>query len=870
MHSAFAIAVLAALCLLPNCRASAQRLPTNAVPTHYTLTLTPDLKTATFTGVEKIDVNLKQPVKSITLNAAELKFQSVEIFPNGPRQTGSVSLDAANEQATFTFPNTIPAGSATLEIHYTGILNNELRGFYLSRGDRRNYAVTQFEPTDARRAFPSFDEPAYKARFSISLIIDRGDTAISNGEIVSDMPGPGPDKHTLEFSETPKMSTYLVAFLVGNFQCTAGSSDGVAIRVCATPDKVAYTSYPLNVAEWVLHYYDDYFGIHYPLKKLDLIAIPDFEAGAMENFGAITYRETDLLVDAKTASLSAKKNVAIVVAHEMAHQWFGDLVTMAWWNNIWLNEGFATWMETKAIAAMHPEWHMQQMEAATDQQTLNVDALPTTHAIRAKLANTPAEINQLFDDISYGKASAVLRMVENYEGQDAFRKGVHAYLTAHEYANATAQDFWNAQTAASGKPIDKVMESMVVQPGVPMLTFGIPENGQVPVEQARFFLNGGTPAASQQKWTLPVCFQAAGGGQDCQLLTPSTTALKVPSGPLFFANADARGYYRSAYAPAPYKAIVAHVETGLTPVERISFAGDEWARVRAGESSVGDFLDLAAALKGDSNPGVLSQLTSGFSNVYHEVAATPQQRRQLQTWIRNTFDPEYKKLGAPSPNDSPDKRELRATLFGILGYYGKDPVVLQQAKELADEYLANPSSVEPSLALTALAVAAQNGDEEFFNKLQTVYETAKNPQRQENALRYLAMFSNPALERRALEYAVSGKVRNQDAAIQFAISLQIAATRPLAWSFIKNNWEKVHAQLTTTMGSILVGSTGSFCSSEARSDVESFFATHKVAAASMALKQAVERINGCVALRAAQEPKLKSWLAEQPGLQTAE
>ncbi|MFP5275633.1 MAG: M1 family metallopeptidase [Acidobacteriota bacterium] len=870
MRSVFAALVLAAVCLLPSCRASAQRLPTDVVPTHYTLTLTPDLKTATFTGVEKIDVNLKQPSKTITLNAAELKFQSVVVYPNGPRETGSVSLDPAKEQATFTFPNAIPAGSATLEIHYTGILNNELRGFYLSHGDRRNYAVTQFEPTDARRAFPSFDEPAYKARFSISLVVDQGDTAISNGAIVADTPGPGPDKHTLEFSETPKMSTYLVAFLVGDFQCTAGSSDGVAIRVCATPDKVAYTSYPLSIAEWVLHYYDDYFGIHYPLKKLDLIAIPDFEAGAMENFGAITYRETDLLVDAKTASLAAKKNVAIVVAHEMAHQWFGDLVTMAWWNNIWLNEGFATWMETKAIAAMHPEWHMDQMEAAADQQTLNVDALPTTRAIRAPEVNTPAEINQLFDAISYGKAGAVLRMVENYEGKETFRKGVHAYLTAHEYANATAQDFWSAQTTASGKPIDKVMESMVVQPGVPMLSFSAPRGGQVQVQQQRFFLNGGTPEASQQKWTLPVCFQTAGGSQDCQLLTPSTTSLKAPAGPLFFANAEAKGYYRSAYAPAQYKAIVAAVETRLTPVERISFAGDEWARVRANQSSVGDFLNLAAALKADPYPGVLSQVSAAFSSVYYQVAATQQQRQQLQKWVHDTFGPEYKKLGAPSASDSADKRELRATLFRILGYYGNDPAVLEQAKQLSDEYLADPASVNPSLAQTALAVAAQNGDEELFNKLQNVYETAKNPELQENALRYLAMFANPELEKRALAYDVSGKVRNQDAAIQFAISLQIPETRQLAWSFIKDNWQQVQGELTTSMGQILVGSTGAFCSAEARNDVQSFFATHKVEASETPLKQAVESINGCIALRAAQEPKLKSWLSQQPGLEAAE
>ena len=466
----------------------AQRLPSAVAPVHYALTFTPDLNAATFTGAETIDVTVKEPVKTITLNAAEITFESVSVSAAGKQQTATVSLDKQKEQATFIFANTLPAGKARLTIRYAGILNGQLRGFYLSKTSRRNYAVTQFEPTDARRAFPSFDEPAFKASYDISLVIDAQDTGISNAPIVSDTPGPGAGKHTLKFLTTPKMSTYLVAFLVGDFQCTSGDQDGVAIRVCATPDKAALTPYGLDVAKYVLHYYNDYFGIPYPLKKLDLIGLPDFEAGAMENFGAITYRETDLLIDPKTATDGAKENVALVIAHEMAHQWFGDLVTMQWWDNLWLNEGFATWMENKPVAAMHPEWNIDQVVANSEDGTLNLDAQPTTRAIRAK-ADTPDEINQMFDGIAYGKASDVLLTVENYVGHDVFRKGVHSYLEAHLYANATAEDFWSAQTAASHKPVDKIMGSLVAQPGAPILTFGEPSNGQVAVEQRRFYLS---------------------------------------------------------------------------------------------------------------------------------------------------------------------------------------------------------------------------------------------------------------------------------------------------------------------------------------------------------------------------------------------
>jgi len=392
-------ATLAGIYLSP--ALEAQRLPQNVRPESYTLTLAPDLKAATFTGVESIDVIILEPTSTITLNAIEIAFQSVTVTVAGKEQKAVVSLDKEKEQATFTLAEKLPAGKATLSIQYTGILNNELRGFYLSKTARRNYAVTQFESTDARRAYPSFDEPALKATYDVSLVIDANDTAISNGAIVSDTPGPIAGKHTLRFDRTPKMSTYLVAFLVGDFQCTSGESDGVAIRVCATPDKVALTPFGVDVAKRVLHYYNNYFGIPYPLKKLDLIGLPDFEAGAMENFGAITYRETDLLLDEKTASVGSKKEVALVIAHEMAHQWFGDLVTMQWWDNLWLNEGFATWMEMKSVEKLYPDWQIEQMIAGNIDQTLNLDAQPTTRAIRAK-ADTPDEINQMFDGIAYG------------------------------------------------------------------------------------------------------------------------------------------------------------------------------------------------------------------------------------------------------------------------------------------------------------------------------------------------------------------------------------------------------------------------------------------------------------------------------------
>ncbi|MGC1157672.1 MAG: M1 family aminopeptidase [Acidobacteriaceae bacterium] len=848
------------LVLVFGASAHGQRLSDSVIPEHYALTLTPDLKNATFAGSEKIDVLLKQPSDSITLNAAEIKFVSVTTKINSRELKASVTEDPQKEQVTFNFDRALPAGRTTLDIEYSGILNDQLRGFYLSKTAKRNYAVTQFESTDARRAFPSFDEPAFKATFDITLVVDKGDTVISNTNIVSDTPGPEVGVHTIRFATTPKMSTYLVAFLVGDFQCVSGESDGVPIRACATPDKVQYGRFAVSAAEFVLHYYDTYFGIRYPMPKLDMIALPDFEAGAMENFGAITYRETDLLIDEKTASISAKKEVGEVVAHEMAHQWFGDLVTMQWWDNIWLNEGFATWMETKPIAVWHPEWYIPQDDAAGLNGTLDYDAQRVTRAIRAK-ADTPDEINQMFDAISYGKAGAVLQMTESYEGAETFRKGVHNYLTAHMFANATAEDFWNAQAEVSHQPVDKILSSFVSEPGVPLLTFGDPVNGRVDVRQDRFFLDPTVKEQSQQTWSIPVCFTTGKQKQQCALLDAAHGSLTVPQGGIFFPDAGGAGYYRYALPDEVYAKIAASVETALTPEERISLLGDEWAGVRANKDSVGDYLKLVAAVRDDENPDVIAALSGPLFTINDHIANTPEQHQALAAWVDYTFKPAYRKLGPPTQSESPGRIGLRAALFDLLGAVGHDPDIIAEARALAERSLSNPGSVEPGLALVATDIAASNGDAALFNELQHTYETASDPQRQEDALRLLARFRDPELQRRSLEYAVSGKVRNQDATFQLMIPMRDPETRELAWSFIQENWGKVQAKFTTAMGGYLIGGTGSFCSVERRGEVEQFFASHPVAASSHSLQRAKDAIQACIELRSDQEPKLAEWVA---------
>jgi aminopeptidase N len=838
------------------------RLSDNVRPSHYRVLFEPNLAAATFSGTETVDVEVRDASKDITLNSIEIVIDRAAVKAGGRTQMARVTFDPDNETATLHFDRAV-GGNAAIEIAFRGRLNDQLRGFYLSRTAKRRYAVTQFEATDARRAFPSFDEPSFKATFDISVVADKGDTAISNGRIVKDTPGPAAGKHTLTFSRTPKMSTYLVALLVGDFQCSQGGIDGIPIRVCATPEKVALTKFAVKATEKELAFYNDYYGVKYPYEKLDIIGIPDFEAGAMENTAAITFRETALLADESNASVSSLKYVAEVIAHEVAHQWFGDLVTMKWWNDVWLNEGFADWITPKAVTAFRPDWSEVDDEALSTAKALKADALRSTHPIRVKV-ETPDEINEIFDAISYDKTAAVLRMVEGFVGEDAFRDGIRAYVKKYAYSNAAAEDFWNTMTAVTKQPFDRIMPTFVQQAGAPLVSVDTAcdaNTTSLDLSQRRLYrVRAQFLAGSNERWAIPLMVkdEDRSGNMNKMVFGDARQTTKLAGcTPFLFINRGGFGYYRTEYAPNMLRG---DLERVLTPPERISLLGDEWALVLLGERSVADHLMLLRNFHDLGDRGVTTVITEQLDAINDDLT-TPADVAAFEAWVRAYLQPEVARLGwTPKANEPDDDRQRRSILIRTLGASGADPDVLRQARELATGTINGTANVDPSLLQTVLDLAAMNGDAKLYDAY--VGQLAKDlpPELHYRYLDALALFRDPRLVERSLAYGLSTDIRSQDAPHFIARIVDNPAGGSKAWTYLQAHWSSVQARMAKWSMPRVVSSLSSLCEPGAAEGVAQFFAAHPEPTSSRSIQQAVERINACVETRTLQAQRLEAAL----------
>jgi aminopeptidase N len=658
------------------------------------------------------------------------------------------------------------------------------------------------------------------------------------------------------------MSTYLVALAVGDFECESGAADGIPIRVCSTPDKRGQTGFALEAAQEILRYYDRYYSVKYPFEKLDVVAVPDFAAGAMENTGAIFYRETLLLADPANTSIEVRKDIALVLAHEMAHQWFGDLVTMQWWDDIWLNEGFANWMESKPLKAWKPEWHMELDEVQSNQKAMSLDSLQSTRPIRAT-ASTPAEINEIFDAIAYEKGAAVLRMIEAWVGEDAFRTGVNAYVGRFKYSNARAEDFWGTLAASTGKPVDRVMSGFVDQPSVPLVDAAIRcdgPHGSVNISQEAAS-RPDRSTSTARRWNIPVCVKTPAAHTSCDVVGPSPVAMPRDACPAWvMANAGARGYYRVVYPPDMIAAMARDLAS-LAPAERIALVADEWALVRAGRHDVGTVLDLASGFGNERVPSVMSTLVGVLKRIDEELT-TPASSAKYRAWVSTLLRPALQQTGwTPTANETEDTKILRAALVDGLGNVARDPDVVAKARDLVSSELGKRGSVDPTLLNVIVTIASHGGDTALYEKYLARSRSASDPEEHYRYMYALASFSDPSLVRRTMAYILGPEVRSQDAKLFIAHLLGNRDAQTLAWQLLRERWDDVQKKTGEFVGNtVIVAALASFCDTRTSGEVKQFFAGHPVPDARRTLQQASEQISTCAARADAQADKLTAWL----------
>ena len=839
-------------------KSNAVLLPGNVRPVKYALTLTPDLAAFTFRGEETVDIEVLEPTSEIVLNASELAIQTAEVSQGRARPVAAerISLDVVAETATLRFGMALKPGQAKLRLAFSGVLGDNLMGFYRAPyqgpdGQTRHMAATQFEASHARLAFPCWDEPALKARFEVTLVVPSGLAAISNMPVVEEREV-SPSMKSVRFAESPVMSTYLLAFVVGDLSHIEQRAEGgTLVRVWARHGKEEQGRFALETAVRLLSYYNGYFGIPFPLEKLDHIAIPDFAAGAMENWGAITYRETALLVDPQHSAAATRQRVAEVVAHEMAHMWFGDLVTMQWWNDLWLNESFASWMGAKAVDNLFPDWRMWTQFVNDDTvHALGLDGLASSHPIEVEV-KSPEEVEQIFDAISYSKGASLIRMLEQFLGAETFRTGLRQYLSAHTYGNARTVDLWEAMARASGQPVGEIMSTWTRQMGYPILEARVqrrPGQAEVHVAQHRF-LYGHILRDEQDGslWQVPVSVTAHGApASPATLMKEREAMLSVNAQPdeWLKLNPGQFAFYRTNYEPVEWARLREAVATGqLAASDRLGLQDDCYALVRAGYLPATEFLALVTAYRNESDASVWRDLAANLGDLDTLVSREPS-RAAFQRFARDLFRPAAQRMGWEArPGEGHLEALLRSTVLSQAGHYG-DVEALRTAQAYFQRYAKDSAAVRPDIRGVVFGLAAKGGDDSTYEKL---WELERKADLQEEKLRLLlalARFSQPELLRDTLVRSLSSDVLVQDTVnLVGAVAANNAGREP-AWEFVKSNWQEFERRYgrggfaLTRLASITRG----FASQDALADVERFWAAHPTPAADLAIKQSLEQI----------------------------
>ena len=853
-------------------------LPTNVKPLRYAIHLTPDLDAFTFDGEESVDIEVLEATDTIVLNACEMAVHSASLMDAGNAQVDATGIDlnADEETVSISFPSAVAAGPAVLRVSFTGELNDRLTGFYRSTytredGTPRTMATTQFEPSSARRAFPCWDEPAMKASFQLTLTIP------SDMDTVSNMP---PAEETVEggtktvrFGESPVMSTYLLAFVVAELASIEQEAvNGTMVRVITTRGKEEQGRFALETSVALLTYFNDYFGIPYPLEKLDHIAIPDFAAGAMENWGAITYRETALLVDPAISPAATRQRVAEVVSHEMAHMWFGDLVTMQWWDDLWLNESFASWMGDKAVDHIHPEWKMWTQFVANDTiRAFHLDGLKNSHPIEATV-NTPAEVEELFDAISYSKGASTIRMLEHYLTEETFRDGLRRYLDAHQYANARTADLWEALEEASGKPVKALMDTWTGQMGYPVLNvtsiYGL-DDVQLDISQSRFLLShvAEEEADDESTWKVPVNIETSWeGGAAATLLEAREDTLRLPPAPVdsgawFKVNAGQTGFYRVNMSPRDWDALIPAVTSrALSDTDRLGLQNDAYALSRAGYLPISQFLALSEGYRDETDASVWRDLAGNLGDLdtlLSDEACYP----AFKSLCQGLFSSLAERMGwEPKPGDGHLDALLRSVALGQAGYYD-DPAVLAEARARFDRYLDDASSLPADLRGVVFSLTSQQGDADTYNTLWDLQKRAESQEEKVRLLLALTRIPDPELISDVLHRSLTDDVRSQDTVSVVGAVSANPKGKALAWDFLKDNWDTFMERYGHGgfMLMRLVGLPRGFTTRERLDEVRAFYESHPAPAAERSVRQTIEGLELNVAWLERNKEDVAAW-----------
>ncbi|KAK9775804.1 hypothetical protein SCAR479_07620 [Seiridium cardinale] len=857
-------------------------LPTNVLPRHYDVTLEPDFEKFSFKGTVLIEFDVKEETKSIALHSLEIDIHSAHIKDGDKIVTSSsaITYDESKQVSNIELKDAVPAGGkATFEVKFTGQLNDQMAGFYRSTykkpdGTEGILATTQMEANDCRRAFPCFDEPLHKAKFTVTLVADKHLTCLSNMDVASESEVTseinGTTKKAVKFNPTPLMSTYLVAFIIGDLNYIETTNFRVPIRVYAPPSSdIEHGRFSLELAARTLEYYEKIFGAEFPLPKMDMVAIPDFAAGAMENWGLITYRVVDLLFDEKTSGAATKERVAEVVQHELAHQWFGNLVTMDWWEGLWLNEGFATLMSWLSCDHFYPEWKVWENYVTDNlQSALGLDSLRSSHPIEVPVKRA-SEVDQIFDAISYSKGSCVLRMISTYLGEDVFLEGVRRYIKKHAYGNTQTEDLWAALEDASGKPVKDIMSTWTKNVGYPVVQVTENNDNSIHIKQNRFLRTGDVkPEEDQVLYPVFLGLRTKDGVDERLTLSKREDNFQLKNTDFFKLNANHTSIYRTSYTPERLEKLGQAAKEGLLSVEdRAGMIADAGALAVSGYQKTSGVLNLLKGFNTEESFVVWSEIIARVATVQSAwVFEDKSVKDGLEAFIKDLVSERAHKLGWTfSDKDGHIEQQFKAMVFGAAGMAG-DKEVVAAAKEMFSKYAAgDKSAVHPNIRGSVFSMALKYGGKEQYDAILGLFRSSTNSDERNTALRVLGRAKDPELIQRTLDFILSDEVKSQDLYLPASGLRSHAEGIEALFKWLTEKWPEISKRLSgnaNILGSMVTICTSSFAKQEQLDKVDAFFKDVDTKLFLQPLSQSKDAIRSKIAWVGRDRDDIASWVKD--------